>query len=372
MVEGCIAPAEIKEGDLVAYLEGNASSQVASHVAACSACAAEIQALRLTDSILQRVLSQSDCLVDDQVPVCQLETKMSRLSGDVNGRTGPVGLGRSWQPFALVLALVMVILALPVSFYVVSRELPQATPEAIREQMATVAVTVEETAEIIKDVAAKVTHRDQLKLEHDIADALPTGPVIVEEMVEIVPPRSLRRMIEQEFQGQTDELAVYSPARPDSGDPNRQVINADGQAYAIWTAYQNGQTTLYFVHSTDSGQTWSNNVQINRGVDRVYSPNMAVDTDNKNLYVVWRSGYHANANMFLVRSADNGQSWSNRVRVDGAIGRIFNPNLAVGDSGNLYVTWQNREQSNFSIYFIRSRDGGQTWSEKMRVARLGG
>jgi hypothetical protein len=322
---------------------------------------------------MQQALSQMDYLVDEPVPVCHPKTKVAGLSPVTNGRARPLAVwGVGWQPLALGLAFITVMLALPVSFYLVSQQLPQATPEAVREQMATVAVTVEETTEIIKDVAAKVTHRDRLELEQDIFDTLPSGPVIVEEMVEIVPPRSLRRMIEQEFQGQTDDLAVYSPAKSDPDGPPRQVISADDQAYAIWTAHQNGQTALYFVRSTDNGQTWSKNVQINRGIDRVYSPNMAVDTDNSNLYVVWRSGYHANANMYLARSDDNGQSWSKRVRVDGAIGRIFNPNLAVGDSGNLYVTWQNREQSNFSIYFIRSRDGGQTWSEKMRVARLGG
>lgn len=374
MIEECTDPAEIQEGDLVAYIEGIASPQVASHIAACPACAAEVEVLRLTDSILQQALSQMDCLVDDPAPVCNPKIKMAGLSGGGHGRFRPLaGWGQDWRPLAVGLTFIMIILALPASLYLVRQQLPQATPEAVREQRTTAAVTVEEvTAEIMKDVAAKVTHHDRLDLEQDTVDALPSGPVIVEEMVEIVPPRSLRRMIEQEFQGQTDELAVYSPARLDPDGSPRQVISADDQAYAIWTAYQNGQTALYFVRSIDNGRTWSRNVQINRGIDRVYSPNMALDTENNNLYVVWRSGYHANATMYLARSIDNGQSWSKRVRVDGAIGRIFNPNLAVGESGNLYVTWQNREQSNFSIYFIRSRDGGQTWSEKMRVARLGG
>lgn len=372
MVEGCIAPAEIREGDLLAYLEGAAADRVAAHVAGCQACAAEAVALRLADSLLHRALNQADCLVDQQASVCQPARESTVSRSSQNGRPRPGYPNRAWQPLGLVLALTLILLVLPLGFYVVNRQLPRATPEGVRESVTSMAVTVEETAAIIRKAATKVTRREEPEVEQNILETLPAGPVIVEEMVEIVPPRSLRQKIEKEFQGQTKELSVYSPANSKTSEPERQVIDTEDLTYAIWTAHQNGQTALYFVHSADGGQSWSDNVQINRGVDRVYSPSMAVDTENSNLYVVWRSGYHANANMYLARSVDEGQTWSKRVRVEGAIGRIFKPNLAVDDSGSLYVTWQNREQYNFSIYFIQSKDGGETWSNKMRVARVGG
>ncbi len=366
MGNGCIAPAEIQAGDLVAYLEGAASTEVVTHIARCPACAAEVEELRLTDFLLQQALNQADCLVEE--PSQQKSGPPTRVS---TGRTWLTYLDLNWQPVGLALALVVVLLALPLGLYVIRGQLPQATPQAIREQVTTVAVTVEETAEIIKEVATKVTRPNNTEVEQNIYD-MPTGRVIVEEMVEIAPPRSLRQKIEREFQGHTEELAVYSAPAGNTATQDRQVVNADGQAYAIWTAYRSGQTELYFVRSTDGGETWSNNVQINRGVDRVYSPSLAVDTANNHLYVVWRSGYRDSANMYLARSVDNGQTWSRRVRVSGAIGHIFNPNLAVDDNGSLYVTWQNREQANFSIYFIQSVDGGETWSDIMRVARVGG
>ncbi|MEW5961841.1 MAG: sialidase family protein [Chloroflexota bacterium] len=372
MVNGCIAPAEIQEGDLVAYLEGAASTEVVTHIARCPACAAEVEALRLTGFLLQQALNQAGCPVEEPPAKGRPRRKSSPASRVSPGRTWSTGLGLNWQPLGLALALVVVLLALPVGLYVIRHQIPPATPQAIREQVTTVAVTVEETAEIIKEVTTQVTQPNAAAVEQNIHDSLPTGRVIIEEMVEIAPPRSLRQKIEREFQGQTEELAVYSAVAGDTAPEDRQVVNAGSQAYAIWTAHRSGQTELYFVRSADGGETWSNNVQINRGVDRVYSPNLAVDTAHNHLYVIWRSGYRASANMYLARSMDNGQTWSTRVRVEGAIGHIFNPNLAVDDNGSLYVTWQNREQANFSIYFIQSGDGGETWSDIMRVARVAG
>jgi hypothetical protein len=46
MVDLCIAPEEIQEGDLVTYLEGDTPPRVKDHIARYAFCAAEIEALR--------------------------------------------------------------------------------------------------------------------------------------------------------------------------------------------------------------------------------------------------------------------------------------------------------------------------------------
>ena len=207
--------------------------------------------------------------------------------------------------------------------------------------------------------------------QDEVIRGLAAGRVIVEEMVEVAPPRSLRDRIEQEYLGGTAKVSVYSPAVA-KAEFDRVSTRPGGNNFVVWTAEQAGKTVLYFVSSTDGGHTWQPNVQIRKGFEKVCSPRLAVDTDNGNLYVVWRSGYHKNANIYLARSTDNGQSWSSSVRVDGAIGRIFNPSLTVDDSGGVYVSWQDRDRASINVYFIHSEDGGQTWSDKIRAANIGG
>ena len=48
----CINPDEIAEGDLTAYLYGDATPQVRAHVARCAFCAAQVEQLRLVDAHL--------------------------------------------------------------------------------------------------------------------------------------------------------------------------------------------------------------------------------------------------------------------------------------------------------------------------------
>ena len=57
----CIAPYEIQEGDLAAYLDGAASPQVVEHIARCPACARAVQELRAADAWLGAALYRDRC-----------------------------------------------------------------------------------------------------------------------------------------------------------------------------------------------------------------------------------------------------------------------------------------------------------------------
>jgi hypothetical protein len=57
----CFAPQEIKEGDLMAFVEERASQQVKEHVARCAFCAAEAAALAQVDRLLQAALYRDAC-----------------------------------------------------------------------------------------------------------------------------------------------------------------------------------------------------------------------------------------------------------------------------------------------------------------------
>lgn len=57
----CIAPEEIREGDLLAFTEGRATQRVKEHVARCPFCAAEAAALAKVDRVLSTALYRASC-----------------------------------------------------------------------------------------------------------------------------------------------------------------------------------------------------------------------------------------------------------------------------------------------------------------------
>jgi anti-sigma factor RsiW len=52
---------DLREGDLLAYLEGEAPPAAARHIAACPLCRAELSGLRAADALLSAALARADC-----------------------------------------------------------------------------------------------------------------------------------------------------------------------------------------------------------------------------------------------------------------------------------------------------------------------
>ncbi len=60
MIE-CINPNEMREGDLIAYLHGDASPQVDEHVAHCPYCSQQVEQLRMVDAQLLAAFYRQSC-----------------------------------------------------------------------------------------------------------------------------------------------------------------------------------------------------------------------------------------------------------------------------------------------------------------------
>ncbi len=57
----CIAPADVKEGDLLACVEGEAEARVQDHIRRCPACASKVAQLRQTGQALLALRSRAAC-----------------------------------------------------------------------------------------------------------------------------------------------------------------------------------------------------------------------------------------------------------------------------------------------------------------------
>ena len=135
--------------------------------------------------------------------------------------------------------------------------------------------------------------------------------------------------------------------------------------YCSWTRFSSN-TTILLIKSTDEGVTWSDPVSVSDGSSGVQGSFPAVSSDGE-LYVVWRSS----GQIRFDKSTDGGVTFGSDLTVSTAPSAWF-PHMAVDLSGGpfnnyIYVVWNDERNGDDDVFLSISSDGGDTWSSALRV-----
>ncbi|HYC29731.1 MAG TPA: hypothetical protein VEB42_12955, partial [Chitinophagaceae bacterium] len=129
---------------------------------------------------------------------------------------------------------------------------------------------------------------------------------------------------------------------------NLIALGADGNtAFAVWQDLRSGYNQIYGARSADGGRTWSKNMLVYASPDKTVcsccKPSVAVKGNN--VYVMFRNWIDGNRDLYLIRSADGGNSfgqarklgmgsWAlNGCPMDGG-------GLVIGKNGNPETVWR--------------------------------
>jgi hypothetical protein len=160
-----------------------------------------------------------------------------------------------------------------------------------------------------------------------------------------------------------------SPASQDGLVQGSQVaVGPDGTVYLVYDAGVVGGDQIYFAKSTNGGVTWTTPTAITPVFNSLSFaatyrfdsfPYLAVSPLNGEVYVVYPDQPTANSSIKFIRSTDGGATFSAPVALnDVSTGQRLMPSITADDQKNLHVCWfDTRNGSNAQTYDIYQARG---------------
>ena len=142
---------------------------------------------------------------------------------------------------------------------------------------------------------------------------------------------------------------------------NAGILVDDSNIYVNWEGLYNNTSDIFIAKSKDEGTSFGSPLNLSNSSaisTKTRDTNMA--SSENNLFAVWTNGIGASANVFFARSTDDGNTFSQPVNLslDAVIPRYAQ---VVSDSQNVYVMWYDNKTGNNDIFLRSSNDQGETF-----------
>jgi len=138
-----------------------------------------------------------------------------------------------------------------------------------------------------------------------------------------------------------------------------------GNVHAVFMDDRTGQVQIYYTRSTDNGLSWSTETRLSATFMNQGAPSIA--TSGSNVFVVWHDFRNLNFDIYFRRSSNYGNSWSNPARLTSNPNHSQFPVIAASDS-DLHVVWIDNRDGNNEIYYRSSGNNGQSWGREQLLS----
>jgi len=174
----------------------------------------------------------------------------------------------------------------------------------------------------------------------------------------------------------TRAQVVFSPPKDISnssaGTQFQQIaVDASGNINVAWLDSSPGPlaAAVFYSRSSDGGLTFSTPLTISHSGSGAFNPGIAAGP-NGNVYIIWieRSPGSSSIGVFFSRSIDGGTTFSAPQAISNAGADARLGQMIVDARGNIHVLWTDNSPGNYAGFFSHSSDGGATFSAPLNLS----
>jgi hypothetical protein len=146
----------------------------------------------------------------------------------------------------------------------------------------------------------------------------------------------------------------------------RMALDSNEVLNFVWGDIEFFARKVLFRRSTDLGETFSDPVDVSRSAGDAFEPEIAVGPDDS-INVCWEDTGPGVSSAMFSRSVDGGQTFSEPLRLSRGPGSATETHIAVDRQGRINVVWVEDISGKRQAFYSRSSDQGETFSEPVNV-----
>jgi len=157
-----------------------------------------------------------------------------------------------------------------------------------------------------------------------------------------------------------------------AGESRMPRMDADGDVlHVAFHSNRDGSYDIYYMQSTDDGDTFSNPVQVNNSNRE--SEEVDVTAKNGEVHLCWQDalknswGYITSANAFYAYSSDYGSSFETPIEISDSLGSNYNyaVRLDVDESGLCRAAFHSDKSGSFDVWMCEGSDGNMSAPQRI-------
>lgn len=165
-------------------------------------------------------------------------------------------------------------------------------------------------------------------------------------------------------------LSWTTPKKIAAEQSPRISVDGSNNLYVVCEFYGSKLWDIAFTYSTDAGQNWENQQNVSNASDYDLDPDITTDSQGI-VHIVWQDLGSPNWSDVIyihsttaVTAETNSLSWISPVYLSDTPKYAEYPRLVSDAADNINLVWSD---SSDHLYFIRSINGGDTWTQKVSI-----
>ena len=168
--------------------------------------------------------------------------------------------------------------------------------------------------------------------------------------------------------GQTFEFTNISNT-PGKISWNPRIRADESNVYVVWNEKVNNTSDIFFSASTDNGNSFS--VPINVSNNPFGSLDAGIAVNENKIYLVWNQKTSNSADIFFSKSTDNGNEFSEPINLSNSkdVSQIIRDTQIALSGDDIFVVWYDETDNGSDVFFTRSVDDGFTFSKPINLSQ---